>query len=405
MTSSVSSIEAVAVEAQLVTSPVFEWNYNSTARICINQGGTSSGKTYAILQVIFMMLIQEKRICTVVGEDLPNLKKGAIRDFKDRILTASPWMNKYIAKYNKSEYVYTFTNGSILEFTSFSDSQDAKNGKRDISFFNEANGIPYPIYQQVAMRTTEKIFLDYNPSEEFWVHEHVAIEHNAVTYYSNFTHNPYVDPSVVEYLYQLKSREPETWRVYGLGITGVVSELVYPKYTVIDTMPRALKKRGYGMDFGYRADPTALVEGGLANERDVFLDLVFYGYQMKTYDIDERMVTEKVRRQLTIAGDGAEDRVIDDLQVLKWKIYPVTKGPGSIKYGINLLNDYNLHVTQRSVDLLNELRKYKYKTDKKTGKILNEPIDAWNHALDAARYYAMENLKPLRKGGGARRRN
>lgn len=396
---------SISKTAELVTTPIFEWNYNSLARVNINQGGTSSGKTYAILQVIFMMLIEKKRIATVIGQDIPNLKGGAIRDFQERILVASPWMNNFIESYNKTDRFYRFKNGSILEFKSFSDDQDARNGKRDIAFFNEANGIIYPIYEQIVMRTSEKVFLDYNPSEEFWVHDRVMTLPNAVTFYSNFTHNPYASEATIEYLYTLKERDLESWKVYGLGMTGSITELVFENVTIVGEMPSNLKHRGYGLDFGYRADPTALIDCGLKNQRDVYFDQILYAHRMKTSDIDRRMKEEDVRRNTMIWADNSEDRVIDDLHALKWKIDGATKGPGSIVYGINLLNDYNIHITEHSYDMIMERKKYKHKVDKKTGKILNEPIDAWNHAWDGARYWAMMNLKPLTQRKGVRRRN
>ena len=349
-----------------------------------------------------MLLIDKKRTATVVGQDIPNLKKGALRDFQDRILANNAWMKKYIRSYNKSERTYIFKNGSILEFSSFSDYVDAQSGKREIAFFNEANGIPFPIYEQVVMRTTEKIFIDYNPSEEFWAHEIVMQEKGVETFYSNFTHNPYADQSVIEYLYGVKERDPETWRVYGLGITGSISELVFERAKIVPEMPKALKYRGYGLDFGYRADPTTLIECGLKNERDIYFDEVFYGYRMKTSDIDQRMKDEKVKRNMTIWADAAEDRVIDDLYALRWDVIGSDKGPGSLRYGINLLNDYNIHITERSANMINERKKYKHKTDKVSGRILNEPIDAWNHTWDAARYWGMMNLQPLSDRSGVR---
>lgn len=394
----------MSATARLQTSPVFDWNYNSQARIRINQGGTSSGKTYAILQTIFILLTEKKRIATVIGQDIPNLKTGALRDFQERILPASPWMYNFIAGYNKSERVYRFTNGSILEFTSFSDEQDAKNGKREIAFFNEADGIEYGIYKQVAMKTTETIFIDYNPTSEFWVHEHVATQTDAVTFYSNFTHNPFVLDSVAQHLRQLEKTDAEAWKVYGLGLTGSITELVFERVTIVDEMPAALRSRGYGLDFGYRADPTTLIECGLANGTDIYFDEVFFAYHMKTSDIDDRMKTEQVKRQLQTWADSAESRVIDDLKAYRWNVIGADKGPGSVRYGINLLNDYNIHITVRSANMISERKKYRHKSDK-SGKLLNEPIDAFNHTWDAARYWGMMNLKPIGHRKGVRRVN
>ena len=382
-------------QAKFKTTAVFRWNCESQARVKVNQGGTSSGKTYAILQVIFLRLIQQKRIATVIGQDIPNLKKGALRDFQERVLENEPWMSAYIESYNVTERVYRFKNGSILEFTSFKDDQDAKNGKRDIAFFNEANGIGYGIYKQVAMRTSEEIFIDYNPSEVFWVHEFIMPDPRAVTFYSNFTHNPYIDPEVREYVLALKDKDVEAWNVYGLGKTGAISEVIFRHFTPVPSMPANLRQRGYGMDFGYTADPTTLVDCGVQNERDIYLDEIFYSYRLGTTEIDKRL--RLARGGYKIWADSSEQRLIDDLRGRGHSIYPADKGPNSVAYGIELLLDYNLFITETSLNLLNERKKYKRKVDR-DGKILNEPIDAFNHCWDAIRYWAVMNLRKRKKG-------
>jgi len=379
------------------TTCIFDWNYNSDARININQGGSSSSKSYSILQVLLVKAIERKRVITVIGQDLPMLKLGVIRDFNERILVKNPEFNKHITKYNKSEQTYFFTNGSIIEFSSFSDSTDARSGKRDIAFFNEANGIPYAIYEQIAMRTTETIYLDYNPSEEFWVHERLMGKEGTKTFYSNFTHNPFINTDIVNHLRSLKDIDIESWKVYGLGMQGKIAELVFPNFTIVESMPDNLRKRGYGMDFGYKIDPTALIDCGLMNERDIYFDEVIFGYGMKRQEINEAMIEKGVWRNRDICADSSEARLIDDLVTDDWNIYGVTKGAGSIKYGIDLMNDYNIFITENSVNLIKEFKRYKHKIDRRTGKMLNEPIDAWNHGIDSARYWSMDNLKPLNK--------
>lgn len=155
-----------------VQKPALFWeNYMSRKKVVVNQGGTSSGKTWNILDVLFVLAIQQKGIViTVVGQDIPNLKKGAYRDAK-RIWSESPTYRAWFGKPNESDRIFTAANGSIIEFTSYQDEQDAKSGKRDYLFVNEANGIPYDIYWQLAIRTKYKIFLDYNPNSRFWVHD------------------------------------------------------------------------------------------------------------------------------------------------------------------------------------------------------------------------------------------
>ncbi len=148
---------------------LFKQNYYSTAEIIVNQGGTSSGKTYAIEQVLFCLACnEEKQVITVVGQDIPNLKVGALRDATS-IYDSSPMLQAVIKSYNKTNRIFEFFNNSIIEFKSYGDSQDAKSGKRDYLFVNEANGVSWEIYSELALRTKKRIFIDYNPNAAFWV--------------------------------------------------------------------------------------------------------------------------------------------------------------------------------------------------------------------------------------------
>ena len=388
-------------------TPVFGWNYTDrTHRIKNNQGGTSSAKTYSILQVIALRLLERKRIATVVGQDIPNLRKGSYRDFDARIVPSSKVLRDNIAKHNRSTLSWEFTNGSILEFVSYGDEQDAKNGKRDIAFFNEGNGIPYAIYRQVAMRTTEEIFIDYNPSAPFWAHERLMGRPEVITFYSNFTHNPYVSEGTLMELRDIKAKDEQLWKVYGLGKTGELGELCIPKINVVEKMPVQLSRVGYGLDFGYRADPTALFRCGLQNGgEDLYTEQLLYRRQMSLDDLDRAFTQLGIpKRTVPIYADGADARACDHLRRLGYRIIEVKKGPGSIEYGLSLINQTNVHVTAASEDLIQEQKKYTYKRQKtgpRAGELTNDPIDAFNHGWDAVRYYCMETIKPrvMRRGG------
>ena len=381
------------------TTVVFQANYQDREhRIKINQGGTSSGKTYSILQVIALRLLERKCIWTVVGQDIPNLRKGSYRDFTDRIVPGSPILEQAVAKHNRSTLTFEFANGSILEFVSYGDAQDAKNGKRDGAFFNEANGIPYDIYRQVAMRTSDEIILDYNPSAPFWAHEHLMGRPDTVVFYSNFTHNPYISEGARIELRDLKAKDDALWQVYGLGKTGELGELVVPKITVVPTMPANLANRGYGLDFGYRADPTALVECGLQNGgQDLYVNQLVYKRGMDFPAMDRAFAAAGASKRMYYHADGADARACDDLRARGYPIREAKKGPGSIEYGVGLINQCNVFVTERSVDLIQEQKKYTYKKQKsgpRAGELTNQPVDAYNHGFDALRYYALANVRP-----------
>jgi phage terminase large subunit len=194
------------------TSVIFDRNYNSTAEVIINQGGTSSGKTYSILQVLCLKAIGENdQVISVVGQDVPNLKSGALRDMQT-IVASSPDIQSWIKGYNASDRIYTFHNGSIIEFKSYQDSQDAKSGKRDYFFLNEANGISYEIYSELAMRTKKKVFIDYNPNARFWVHDKLIGKEGVELIISDHRHNPFLPDVIRKKIEAIRIEDEELWK-------------------------------------------------------------------------------------------------------------------------------------------------------------------------------------------------
>jgi len=200
------------------TSVVFESNRNSLADIVVNQGGTSSGKTYSILQNLFLHAIEDdNQVITIVGQDIPNLKVGALRDAQT-ILEHSEILQEFIADYNKSDRIYYFVNGSIMEFKSYEDAQDAKSGKRDYLFINEANGITKEIFDELYIRTKRKTYVDYNPNIEFWVHHELIGKPHVQLIISDHRHNPFLDDKIHEKIEAIE--DAELWKVYARGLTG-----------------------------------------------------------------------------------------------------------------------------------------------------------------------------------------
>ena len=203
---------------------VFHWLYDDRhkAQIIIEQGGTSSSKTYSIMQLLWLIAVTEQsKVITVIGQDLPNLKRGAMRDFEN-IIGTSELLQKYIKRHNKNENIYQFITGCKLEFVAYQTAQDAKSGKRDYLFVNEANGVSYDIYVELADRTTENIFLDYNATAAFWVHDKLIGKPNVIRHISNYKNNAYISANVRQAIESYKETDIYRWKVYGLGLTGVL---------------------------------------------------------------------------------------------------------------------------------------------------------------------------------------
>lgn len=375
----------------ITTSPVFSWNYRAKERVVINQGGTSSGKTYSILQVILLKCLKEKKVTTIVGQDIPNLKKGALRDFERILDNNDLW--RLIDKHNKTDRTFHLQNGSVLEFTSYKDEQDSKSGKRDLLFVNEANGVPYGVYNQLAMRTNDQIFIDYNPTARFWAHDELMGYDGVVVFYSNYTHNPFVDESIVKHILTYKERDPESWLVYGLGKTGNIRGLVYRNVNYVDKFPKECRKVCYGLDFGFTNDPTALVRIGELHG-ELYGEQLIYNLGMTNQDISRELSRLKVNPKEEIFADSAEPKSIAEIRSDGWNIKPAAKGRDSVNHGITLMKQFNLNITADSTDWKKEQSNYKWK--EKDGVSYNQPIDNWNHCWDAARYAVVMKFGNIR---------
>lgn len=378
--------------------PLYAANMNSRKRTKVNQGGTSSGKTYSIMQVLFVKAMERYgRVITVVGQDVPNLKKGAFRDAKN-IRNASATLQAWFPKVNEGERIFYCINGSIIEFTSYKDAQDAKSGKRDILFVNEANGIPFEIFWQLYIRTKEEVFIDYNPSARFWVHEKMLNRNDVQLIISDHRQNRFLTKEQHAMIEGIE--DEELWKVYARGATGSITGLVFPHYNVVDELPprEEWKMHVYCLDFGFTNDPTALIHLVLAHG-ELWLDELIYTTGMTNPMIAERAKALGLTRADTIIADSAEPKSIRELNNLGLNVEACVKGADSVINGIDIMKRYVLNVTRRSGGTRKELQNYKWRVTK-DGVTTNEPVDCFNHSIDAARYGALARLKVATKPRG-----
>jgi len=372
-------------------SILFAANYNATAPIVINQGGSSSGKTCAIMLVLFCIACEhDKQVITVVGQDIPNLKAGALRDAL-RIFGDTKLLNASVKKYNKSDRIFLFNNGSVIEFKSYTDAQDAKSGKRDYLFINEANGINWDIYSELALRTRKRIYIDYNPNTAFWVHDNLLGRDDVQLIISDHRHNPFLDNGTHNKIESIRQVDEERWKVYARGITGKVSGLVLSNWELCDTIPNNARLIALGLDFGFTNDETGCIEVYRYNG-ELWINELIYETGLTNLDISQRLAGLGINKRMEIIADSAEPKSIEELRRLGWYITGVKKGADSIKNSIDILKRYKLNITRNSINLREELGRYKWRTDR-SGKALNEPVDNYNHLVDPLRYIALNKLK------------
>lgn len=357
--------------------------WESEANIVVNVGGTRSGKTYSVLQLLALIANRsaDPLLISVVTQTFPQLRQGAMRDF-ERVLAELP------IPFTENRSTHTWNIGrSKVEFFSADQYEKVLGAQRDILFVNEANRLGYEVVRQLMVRTGGKKFFDYNPVSAFWMNEHILTRNDVAQIHSTYLDNAHLSPSQIAEI-ESHRRDENWWRVYGLGLEGRLEGLVFPNWEGVDAMPEGCKVR-YGLDFGFN-DPTALVKVGVLGE-DLYLDEYLYQRGLITAEIGAKMANLGIKRRADkIIGDSAAAEQVETLYRDGWNIHPSKKGAGSIVAGIDLMKRYNIKVTKRSTNLQSELYNYTWEKDK-NDKLLNQPIDAFCHLIDAARY-ALQDL-------------
>lgn len=358
-------------------------------RVIANKGGTRSGKTYSLVSLFISVAVAGKKIreIDIVSESMPHLKRGALNDFNE-ILDREQLVDGVDYESNLSDHVYTFNSGTKIRFFSSDDWGKVKGSKRDVLYINECNRIDYEIYRQLAVRTTECIFLDWNPDTEFWYElKGVQSKDSTKEIHSTYKDNPFLSDVQIAEIESNKDDE-NWWKVYGLGLTGRPQGVIYKRWEQVDAIPDYAELVGRGLDFGFTNDPTSIVDVYRA-DGELWLDERCYRINLTNDKIAEFL---RPLPGCTVA-DSAEQKSIAEIKNygVRW-IEPAIKGADSIRAGIQILQRYKMNVTKRSLNLINEIRNYKWKEDKITGELLNVPIDKYNHALDAVRYVALNKL-------------
>lgn len=333
-------------------------------RIRAVPGGSSASKTISILIYLIARAQTDTKptITSVVSESIPHLKRGAMRDFKNILKTQNYWSDK---NWNVQDSTYTFETGSIIEFFSTDNGDKLRGARRDRCFMNEANNCTFEAFEQLEVRTKEFIFLDWNPTNEFWYYTEVKTKRDDVEELTlTYLDNEALDPAIVASLEQRKNR-PSWWQVYGLGQLGEVEGRIYTGWQIIDKIPHEARLERYGLDFGYFPDPAAVVAVYYFNGGYI-LDQVVCQVEMSNREMAN---TLKNLPRAMIVADSAEPKSIAELKAFGLNVVPTEKGKDSLKYTIKAVQDQRISVTQQSVDLIKEYRNYLWDTDK-DGKII-----------------------------------
>ena len=356
-------------------------------------GGTSAGKTYGIIPIEIDYATKNPGTETsIVSESIPHLRRGALKDFEKIMRDTGRWIQ---SNFNKSLLKYSFSNGSYIEFFSTDQPDRLRGARRHRLYINECNNSNFEAYMQLSIRTRDVIWLDWNPTYEFWANTELEDGEDIETLTLTYKDNEALSQNIVKEIEKAKVKGLTSdywanwWRVYGLGLQGSLEGVIFSDWRIVDRLPPDAKYIASGMDFGYTNDPTTLIDVYQYNNQYIFNEVI-YQKGLLNSDIANKIKSDNIQR--LIYADSAEPKSIEEIRRHGIRIYGSDKGKDSITYGIDLLQQEQFKVTKNSTNIIKELRGYTWDTDK-NGKTINKPIDYLNHAIDAMRYFAMMKMK------------
>lgn len=360
----------------------------------IIQGGTSAGKTFGIIPILIDIALKcPGKEISIISESFPHLRRGAMKDFQKIMTLTERW---YPEQWHSTLAKYSFGNGSYIEFFSADSEARLRGARRNILYVNEANNIPFDAYYQLAIRTNEDIFIDFNPTMRFWAHTEVEPDDDATLIILTYKDNEALDHTIINEI-ELAKKKGETsdywanwWNVYGLGNVGSLQGAIFTNWMTIDGIPEDAKLLGYGLDFGYSSDPSAAV-GFYQWNGKIIVDEMLYKKGMSNREL-AMFLKENCEPGVAIIGDSAEPKSIDEIFSYHVNIYGAKKGADSVKFSIQLLQQHELLITKKSLNLIKELRGYLWGTDKQGNTITKPLAHVPDHLIDAMRYIAMDKL-------------
>jgi len=359
--------------------------YKAGYRIIANQGGTRSGKTFTINQLLIALALKEKLTVSVTSVAFPHLRRGAMRDW--RTIMENSGLYDPMA-HVRTEQIYHYPNGSYTEFFSSDNNLKVRGPGRDILFFNEANLTDFDTFTQLMLRTRKTIFIDFNPADEFhWIYDNILTRPDCYFIKSTYLDNPFLPDEQIKEIENLKNVDENFWRIYGEGERGHSEGVIYTHWKPYTGNVDG--RVSFGLDFGYN-NPTSLVKV-TENDQNLYWEEKIYQSHLTNSDLIP-MIKQIVKPHETIYADSAEPARIEELKRAGIKTVPANK---DVKEGIDFVKGRSLFVHSQSVNLLKEIKSYKFASNLKKNKNEPEvPVKLNDHAMDAGRYGSISMKKP-----------
>lgn len=381
---------------------------NPQENVFVIKGGQGASKTISILELIIQALVSSEKEATVLSSELSKMKRTVIRDYNK---ICKDWdITNMTDEFNKSESKHEYSNGSYIDFMGADVSDIGKGFRRNILYINEADKMDMETAIQFISRADLTI-IDYNPDDIFWGDDFIK-ENNTLTL--TYQDNEYLSPSEVKSILEYREKGfynielpieelfkesnikskywANKWRVYGLGLVGMLDGVVFEDFNTVDNIPRDAEFVSAGMDFGFTNDPTTLIEVYRFNG-ELYVNELLFSTGLTNQDIGNKLTELGFDKRKQIIADSAEPKSIEELRRMGFNVQPAQKGQDSVRASIDILKRFVINITANSTNLKKEFMNYKWSEKDKT-----QPVDCFNHGIDAIRYVALNRLASRNSG-------
>jgi len=380
-------MEIIKIKGTIVLEKILE-AAEQKYRIFVLEGGTGSSKTYSLAQAfILMMMKEEGQVFTIARKTMPALKATAMRNFFNILKEVNLYDPE---KHNKTDNIYNLHN-NLVEFISVEDPQRVRSRRRQYLWLNEAIEFSLEDWRQLSMRTDKAIFLDYNPSNPYsWIYDEIFPRNDKIIISSTYKDNPFLHSNIIREIEHYKEIDENYWRIYGLGLKGIIETLIISNWDYCDDLPEGIEI--YGLDFGYNS-PSALIKIVVRDEGFYLKELLYKKY-LTNQDLIRELREIRIPKEKEIYCDSAEPQRIKEIKDAGFWALSSDK---DVNKGIDTMKSRKIYITKSSLNLIEEIKRYSWK--EKDGKLLDEPVALNDHLLSAARYaihtYFLKEIKQM----------
>jgi phage terminase large subunit len=373
--------------------------------IVVHEGGRASGKSDAIAQFLNTLSYSTKKRILLMRKVEKSIRNSSYRLIHDYV---NKWKLGDFFQFIPSMLTIKVLNGSEFICMGFDEAEKIKSiANIDVVWIEEATEISSEDFETLLFtirgQGIKRIILSFNRklgnwTEEYFFYANGQFKERSDVYHlhTTFQDNKFLSVADIQRFERLKLSDPKKYDKIALGLPVKLEGLVYEKWDVFKGEFPVCREELYGLDFGY-TDPKALIRCGRIG-KDLYLDETLYERQLTREDFIKLLPSLIENRGTEIWADSEDPESKQVIFNAGWNIHAVEKTKGSVLFGVEALQAFNIHITERSTNVIKDFENYKWKQKRDGSIVPEEPAHDFSHSPRAAEYGVRSrwaNLNPL----------